>query len=270
MATQLEETHSGSVFKQTHTETPLTSKYIAANTIGTFEPYRWLLLAFNDFYKAPALSLFFGAVFALIPALILNFAYSADNWMFVLPAAAAFALVGPAFATVLYDIAWEIEKGHKPSFKHSLKMLARNPAGEWAFAFVLLVLMLAWMRLAGIIYALYPAYANPSLDDLLPFLCLGTAIGAVLTGVGFAISAFTPQLLLERRIDMMTAISTSFRAVQQNAKAMVFWAALVFGLLLIGFATKAIAFIVIMPLLSFASWHGYIAVIKTKRKRQYE
>ena len=271
MATNCHNEHNNSkIFTRIPKGTALTDKYIQANKIGTFEPYRWLLLAFNDFYKAPLLSLFFGAIFSIIPALILHFAYSAGNWMFLLPASAAFALIGPAFATVLYDIAWEIEKGHKPSFKHSIKILARNPAGEWGFAFVLLILMIAWMRLAGIIYALYPAHSNPSIEELLPFLTLGTLAGAVLTVVGFSISAFTPQLLLERRLDMMTAIATSVNAVQTNIKAMVFWAALVFALIIIGFLTQAIAFIIIMPILSFASWHGYIAIIKTKAPRSFE
>ena len=31
-----------------------------------------------------------------------------------------------------------------------------------------------------------------------------------------------------------------------------------------------VVFILIMPLLSFASWHAYIAVIKTKSSRHYE
>ena len=271
MATNYQNQHdNGKVFERIPKGKALTDKYIHANEIGTFDPYRWLLLAFNDLYKAPALSLFFGAIFAVIPALILHFVYSTGNWMFLLPASAAFALIGPAFATVLYDIAWQLEKGQKPSFKHSIKMLARNPAGEWAFAVVLLVLMIAWMRLAGIIYALYPAYANPSIEELLPFLTLGSFIGAAFATIGFSISAFTPQLLLERRLDMMTAIATSINAVRKNVKAMIAWAALVFVLILIGFVTNAIAFIVIMPLLSFASWHGYVAVIKTKHQRKYE
>lgn len=271
MATNYQKPHdSAKIFERIPKGKALADKYIQANEIGTFDPYRWLLLAFNDLYKAPALSLFFGAIFAVIPALILHFAYSTGNWMFLLPASAAFALIGPAFATVLYDIAWQLEKGHKPSFKHSIKMLARNPAGEWAFAFVLLVLMIAWMRLAGIIYALYPAHSNPSIEELLPFLTLGSLVGAALTIFGFSISAFTPQLLLERRLDMMTAIATSMNAVRKNVKAMMVWAGLVFALILIGFATKALAFIIIMPLLSFASWHGYVAVVKTKHQRKYE
>lgn len=244
--------------------------YITSYKIGTFEPYRWLLLAFNDFYRAPLLSLAFGAVFSVIPAVILFLVYSTGNWMYLLPGAMAFSLIGPAFASGLYDVAWELEKGHKPTLKHSLKSLWRNPVGEWSFAVILLILMLAWMRLAGLIYVLYPAHANPTLSDMSAFLMLGTLVGAAMTGIGFAVSAFTPQILLERKVDVMTAVISSVNAVRNNLTAMIFWAALVFGLVLIGFLFQAVAFIVIMPLLSYASWHGYIAVIKTKRERKYE
>lgn len=248
----------------------LTTKYITSNKIGVFEPYRWLLLAFNDFYKAPVLSLTYGALFSLIPATILYFAYSTGNWMYLLPAAMAFSLIGPAFASGLYDIAWELEKGHKPTLRHSLKSLWRNPVGEWAFAVILLILMLAWMRLAGLIYALYPAHADPTFSDMSAFLMLGTLVGAAMTGIGFAISAFTPQILLERKVDVMTAVVSSVNAVRNNAAPMLFWAACVFSLVVIGFLFQAVAFIIIMPILSYASWHGYIAVIKTKRGRKFE
>lgn len=249
---------------------PSAKSYIESHKIGVFEPYRWILLAFNDFYKAPILSLTFGAVFSLIPAAILYFAYATGNWMYLLPAAMAFSLIGPAFAAGLYDIAWELEKGHTPTFRHSLKSLWRNPVGEWGFAVILLILMLAWMRLAGLIYALYPAHASPSLSELSAFLMLGTLVGAVMASIGFAISAFTPQILLERKVDVMTAVISSVQAVRNNVASMLFWAACVFGLVLVGFLFQAIAFVVIMPILSYASWHGYIAVIKTKRERKFE
>ncbi|KKL12162.1 hypothetical protein LCGC14_2538510, partial [marine sediment metagenome] len=62
----------------------------------------------------------------------------------------------------------------------------------------------------------------------------------------------------------------SMHAVRVNFAAMVVWAICIFVLVAIGFITGATGFIVIMPLLSYASWHGYIAVIKTKKAREYE
>jgi uncharacterized membrane protein len=146
----------------------------------------------------------------------------------------------------------------------------RNPVGEWGFAIVLMIVMIAWTRIAALLHALYPRVANPSLEELLPFLTLGTIVGAILTAAVFCISAFTPQAMVERRVDIMTAIATSIKAVFDNAFAMFIWAALIFLFVAVGFVTLGFGFIVLMPILSFASWHGYIAVIKTKRPRKYE
>ena len=86
----------------------------------------------------------------------------------------------------------------------------------------------------------------------------------------FAISAFTPQIMMERRVDIMTAVISSMNAVKTNVGAMIVWAALIIFMVFLGFVTGTAGFIVIMPLLSYASWHAYIAVIKTKKPRGYE
>ena len=56
------------------------------------------------------LSLVYGLVFTLIPACIMWFVYQSGTHLVILPAAVAFALIGPAFAAGLYDVAWELEK----------------------------------------------------------------------------------------------------------------------------------------------------------------
>ncbi|WP_462159840.1 DUF2189 domain-containing protein [Pseudoalteromonas sp. GB56] len=240
------------------------------NKISTFAPFHWLALAFGDMARAPILSLIYGLVFTLIPATILFFVYSSQSHLVILPAAVAFALVGPAFAAGLYDVAWELEKGHTPTLTHSLKSMFRNPAGEWGFAVLLMVVMIVWMRLAALVHALYPNTVNPSFEELSAFLTLGSLIGGVLLVTVFAMSAFTPQIMMERRVDIMTAVVSSMHAVRNNIGAMIVWCGCIIALILIGFATGTAGFIIIMPLLSYASWHGYIATIKTKRPRTYE
>jgi uncharacterized membrane protein len=39
---------------------------------------------------------------------------------------------------------------------------------------------------------------------------------------------------------------------------------------LIGFATWFIGFVFLMPLIGYATWHGYIDAIETKRERHFE
>ncbi|CCQ10975.1 Putative cytochrome c oxidase, subunit I [Pseudoalteromonas luteoviolacea B = ATCC 29581] len=241
-----------------------------SNVISPFAPFHWLALAFKDMARAPILSLIYGLLFSIIPAVIMWFVINSGSPHVILPAAVAFALIGPSFAAGLYDVAWELEKGHTPTFSHSLKSMFRNPAGEWGFAILLLVLMIVWMRLAALIYALYPNSPNPTLEELSAFLTLGSIVGGILLVSVFAISAFTPQIMLERRVDIMTAVVTSMNAVRKNVPAMIVWCATISVLVVVGFLTGAAGFIVIMPLLAYASWHGYIAVVKTKKPRHYE
>lgn len=246
------------------------ARCLESNHVSALAPFHWLALALSDMVRAPILSLFYGLVFTVIPVTILYLVYSLDTHLVVLPAGVAFALIGPIFAVALYDVAWELEKGHKPTLSHSIKSMFRNPVGEWGFAVLLMVIMIVWMRLAALVHALYPNVTNPTFEQLSPFLTLGSIIGGILMVSVFAISAFTPQIMMERRVDIMTAVVSSIHAVKVNAGAMLVWAALLFFLVLLGFLTGATGFIVIMPLLSYASWHGYIAVIKTKKPRGYE
>lgn len=246
------------------------AKAIDCHTIAQSAPFHWLALAVNDFTRAPLISLLYGVIFSLIPATLIVLVFAADTHLVILPASVAFALIGPIFATGLYDVAWELEKGHTPTFRHSLKSMFRNPVGEWGFAILLMLMMLAWMRIAALIYALYPTTLTPSFEEMLGFLSLGSLAGAALLSVVFAFSVFTPQIMMERRVDIMTAIATSYNAVRKNLSTMIVWAALIIISVLIGFATSAVGFIFIMPILSFASWHGYIATIKTTRPRTYE
>ncbi len=240
------------------------------NRVAVSAPFHWLSLAIQDMARAPILSLVYGLVFTLIPATIMWVVFQMGTHLVILPAAVAFALIGPAFAAGLYDVAWELEKGHVPTLAHSLRSMFRNPTGEWGFAVLLMVIMVVWMRLAALVHALYPTSVDPSWEELSAFLTLGSLIGGALLLSVFAISAFTPQIMMERRVDIMTAVVSSIHAVKENAAAMLVWCACIVILVLAGFVTGTAGFIVIMPLLSYASWHAYIAVIKTKRPRSYE
>ena len=167
------------------------ARCLACNKVNTFSAFHWLALAFKDMTQAPILSLVYGLIFTIIPVVIVYSVVFTGTYLVILPATVAFALIGPAFAVGLYDVAWELEKGHTPTLSHSLKSMFRNPVGEWGFAIVLMVIMIIWMRLAALVHALYPSYANPTFEELSAFLTLGSIIGGILLVSVFAISAFT-------------------------------------------------------------------------------
>lgn len=249
---------------------PEYARTIECNEIDLQSPFRWLSLAISDFLATPFISLTYGIIFSIIPFFALQLPAVQANPMFIIPMVVGLTLIGPIFSSALYDVAWELEKGHKPSFSHSVKSLLRNQVGLWGFAVILLLLLTLWILLAGLVFALYPNAVEPTFIELSAFLGLGSILGGILLTVVLVISAFTPQIIMERRVDIMTAVFSSAHAVRNNLITMCVWGAIILVAVAIGFLSSGIAFVVFMPLLSFASWHAYIATIQTKKQRKFE
>ncbi|RDV27405.1 DUF2189 domain-containing protein [Alteromonas aestuariivivens] len=245
------------------------SRVIPCKELDIGDPIKWLSLGLRDFLRTPVISLFYGIMFAVIPWLIV-FLVRMTGWhLVILPAIVCFMLIGPFLAAGLYDVSWELEKGHKPTLRHSLRAMKRNAVNEWGFGILLMVLMIFWLRVASLIHALYPPYLDDSLDSLLPFLALGTLVGAAFVSFMLFISAFTQPILMERKVDLATAVLTSVNAVWLNKVPMFIWGGLIFSAVAIGFVTGFIGFVFLMPLIGYATWHGYIDTITTKRERNY-
>lgn len=246
------------------------ARTIECYQLNFYSPFHWLSLAGKDFLASPILSLVYGMIFSIIPFIALQVIAVQTNMMLLIPMVVGLALIGPIFATGLYDIAWELEKGHKPTLSHSFKSIFRNKVGLWAFSVILLLMLTLWTRIATLIYAIYPHTSSPTFNDLAVFLGVGTLAGGVLSITVLVISAFTPQIIMERKVDIMSAIFTSANAVKNNFWEMCIWGAIIMFTVAVGFLTSAIGFIIIFPLLSFASWHAYIETISTKKGRSFK
>jgi len=245
------------------------ARVIPCTELNKFACFNWIALAVNDFKKAKLVSFTYGIIFTLIPIGITYLVRSSDLYLVIFPAMICFMLLGPYLAAGLYDVSWQFEKKHKPSLRHSLKAMSRNAVNEWAFGVLLMVLMIFWLRVATLIHALFPTYLDPTFVNLWPFLILGTIVGAGFAALVFFISAFTQPILLERKVDLATAVLTSMNAVWRNKLPMFVWGCVILFLVFLGFVTFFAAFIVIMPILGYATWHGYIETIETKRARKF-
>ena len=93
-------------------------------------------------------------------------------------------------------------------------------------------------------------------------LIVGTAIGGLFAAFAFAISVFAVPMLLDRRVDALTAMGTSMKLVWNNLPPMIAWGAMVLLLFAVCVATGLIGMIVIFPLLGHATWHAYRAVAR--------
>lgn len=246
------------------------ARVIPCRQLSMSDPLRWLKMGIKDALKAPFLTLFFGVIFAAIPWFI-TYLVRLTGWhLVILPAMVCFMLIGPFLAAGLYDVSWQLGRKRDPSIWHSFKAIQRNAVNEWGFGILLMVLMIFWLRIASAIHILYPPYLDDNLENLLPFLALGTVVGAGFTLLVFFISAFTQPILMERKVDLATAVLTSMNTVWSNKLPMLFWAAIILLAVLLGFASGFIGFVVLMPVIGYATWHGYVDSVQVKRERVYE
>jgi uncharacterized membrane protein len=90
-------------------------------------------------------------------------------------------------------------------------------------------------------------------------LIVGTAIGGLFAAFSFAISAFSIPMLLEERIDALTAMASSLALVWNNLPVMLTWGAIVLALVLLGVMTGLVGLIVVFPVLGHGTWHAWLA-----------
>jgi len=78
----------------------------------------------------------------------------------------------------------------------------------------------------------------------------------------FAVSAWSLPMIVDDRTDIATAVVSSVKAVMEHLGTTLTWGGIVAALTIVGMATYFVAFIVIFPILGFATWHGYKEMFK--------
>lgn len=228
----------------------------------------WLAQGWRDFRTHPAASLAYGILIFLLSAIIVGglFFFGLDYILF--PALAGFMVVGPILAVGLYEKSRRIAAGEPVGL---MQMIFVRPASGAQILFtgvLLCLLMLLWMRAAVIIYALFFGLRPfPGLSHIAPMLfttaigwamlIVGSAVGALFAAFSLAISVISIPMLLDERVDALTAMGTSVALVWNNLAVMLAWGAIVLGLFLVSLATGLIGLIVVFPVLGHGTWHAY-------------
>ena len=89
------------------------------------------------------------------------------------------------------------------------------------------------------------------------FFGVGSSVGAVFCAIIFTASVFSLPMIMDRRTDMVTGVITSINAVLRNKLALFVWASLIGVCLLSGLLTAYLGLAVLLPVLGYATWHGY-------------
>jgi len=230
--------------------------------LNPFAPFRWLRKGVADFARAPRLSLMYGAVMAAIMAIVVLLAWLYGSHWFMLAMLGGFVFIAPLSCIGLYAISAQIERGQEPSMARSLRAAFRRHIGnEMVFALVLLIIFMVWARAAIMLSIFIPTGSSLDVSDLVTYLGVGTVVGAMFAAVTFSASAFSLPMIMHRDVDSITAIVTSINAVLRNKLAMLVWLTLILLGLLIGMMTAFVGLVVILPVIGYGAWHGYLETI---------
>ena len=235
--------------------------------LGNERPWQWLASGWEDMLRAGRISLAWALIFVAVGAGLIGGLAALGAYEAILPLAAGFPLLAPILVIGLYEVSRRLERGEAVDFGTPLAAWRRN-AGQIGFlGFVLGFIFLAWMRIATLLFAGFFGTATFTSGDFLNqivlsganilFLVTGTAIGAVLALVVFAISAVSIPMLLDREVNVFTAIATSVAAVRANPRPMLLWALLIVLFTGAGLLLALVGLVLTLPLVAHATWHAY-------------
>lgn len=238
---------------------------VAIRRVPTGQCVSWLKLGAGDLMAMPLASLSYGVLIALVGFLITTLV--GDYPHLLTASVSGFLLVGPFLGIGLYRLSQAREAGEKISMTDSFIAWRLNPWSIGMFGVLLAFILLSWERISAILFALFHGAALPTIsggwteilfvaaDPL--FLMVYFVIGGLLAALVFSLSVIALPMLLTGPIDPVTAAIASVAAVRKNPIAMLLWAIIIVGLIVIGMLTAFLGLIVIMPLIGHATWHAF-------------
>jgi uncharacterized membrane protein len=249
-----------------HADSParIESSRLGVHEVPPLRALRWLALGWRDLMRCPLPGLAHGAALSAFGGALLLLA-GREFWLLA-GAFSGFLLVAPVLATGLYAVSRALERGERANLATALSAWRPRDGRLVAFGVLLALAGTGWvLTSAALIIGFAPApVAGP--QDFLRIVVLSETshlfeiwlvLGGVLAAPLFASSVIAMPLLLDRKVSVLAAVLTSWRAVIEHPVALALWAALIMGLTALGMATALLGLIVVVPWLAHASWHAY-------------
>ncbi|RMD87016.1 MAG: DUF2189 domain-containing protein, partial [Alphaproteobacteria bacterium] len=216
---------------------------------------------YADFSAKPSHPIFLSIIYPVISFLLIQAAAGRDLWPLIYPLIAGFALVGPLAAIGLYELSRRRERGEEARWRDAFAVF-RSPAlaNIVTLGAILTAIFLLWLYAAQ---ALYLAIMGPPATHSLTaffseilttergwlLILAGNAVGFVFACLAFVLSVVSFPLLLDRNVDLRTAVATSVRVVARNPRVMALWGVIVSGGLVLGFLPAGIGLAIVLPIL---------------------
>ncbi len=258
---------------QTAAAIPTDSELPTIRRISSADLDRALRQGWQDFRERRGDLLFIGLVYPLVCLLAVYIALNRPLLPLLFPLIAGLSIAGPAVASGFYEIARRAEAGQDATWWHFLDPLngrSRTPIAVLTAGLALL--FLGWLLVAYVIYAAtLGTDGAPNVSDFFARL-FSTSQGWTmiilgnLAGLGFAVAALvfawvSFPMVVDTSVDAGVAVRTSVKAVRTNPREAIGWGLRVAALLVLGTLPFGVGLAVVLPVLGYATWHLYTAMV---------
>jgi len=263
------------------TQAPQRTSLPPIQAIEFDQPLKWLVMGWKDIARHPFWSLLHGAVMSAAGLVITLLAH--DQFWLLAGAISGFLVVAPVLATSLYAMSRADERQEKVDGALLIKTWTRwqlnarqDPGGYWSliqFGLLLALAATGWVLTSSALITLAADQPIHKPIDFVRYVMLAPEgylfeiwlmVGGLMAAPIFASSVVSMPLLLDKRVTVLEAVMTSWKAVITHPKILAFWAFLIMGFAALGLMSMFLGLIFVIPMLGHASWHAYKDLIDTR------